>query len=123
MHIIAIGVGGFLGAIFRYYIGEIIPYEGDFPIATLTVNLIGVYLLSTLLFYPKLIFNNYIKQMLTTGFLGSFTTFSAFSMESLTLLKNSEYVQFIIYITISVFGSIFFVFLGAQSAKIFQQTN
>ena len=51
------------------------------------------------------------------GFLGSFTTFSAFSLDAMNLFLANEYFNFFIYITLSVILSITFIFLGFILAK------
>lgn len=110
-----VGIGGFIGAIARYVIGLII--YGDqfiFPFATLFVNLIGSFLLAYVTFYlvVKFTFSEKIKVALTTGVLGSFTTFSALSVETITLIENDKMMLAIMYVVISAFGGLLMVYLG-----------
>jgi len=108
--LLAIGIGGFIGAILRAYVVFLINsnIKHNIPFGTLSVNLIGSFLLGILIglieFY--IIQNTYIKSLLTTGLLGAFTTFSTFAIESFFLFKNSLYLEAISYILLNVIGSI-----------------
>lgn len=105
MNILAVGLGGALGAIFRYLLGQIIPKLGSgFPIATFAVNLIGCFAIGLVVglagkhsnIDPRVIL------FLQTGICGGFTTFSTFSLESLTLIDEGKIVIGILYIVLSV---------------------
>ncbi len=106
--ILAIGVGGFIGAIARayavHYTNRYFPIE--FPLGILLVNLIGSFLAGVLFAY----FSNYplsvnLKAFLTTGFLGALTTYSTFAIESYLLLGTSIYIA-IANITLNLVGTI-----------------
>ncbi len=106
--IIAIGLGGFLGAIARayavHYTNRYFPIE--FPLGILLVNLIGSFLAGVLFAY----FSTYplsvnLKSFLTTGFLGALTTYSTFAIESYLLLGTSLYVA-MANITLNLVGTI-----------------
>ena len=108
--LLAIGIGGFIGAILRAYVVFLVNsnIKHNIPFGTLSVNLIGSFLLGVLIglieFY--IIQNSYIKSLLTTGIMGAFTTFSTFAIESFFLFKNSLYLEAISYILLNVIGSI-----------------
>jgi CrcB protein len=104
----AVGFGGFFGAITRFYANIIItknfPY--DIPLATLSVNIIGSFLIGLfiglfLYFTPS----DTLKAFIITGFLGALTTYSTFAIESFFLLQTSLYYA-IVNIFINLFGSI-----------------
>ena len=106
--IIAIGLGGFLGAIARayavHYTNRYFPIE--FPLGILLVNLVGSFLAGVLFAY----FSTYplsvnLKSFLTTGFLGALTTYSTFAIESYLLLGTSLYVA-MANITLNLVGTI-----------------
>src|SRR5699024_11297688 len=102
-HLLRVGIGVMLGAMGRYTVSLLFTSSTDFPFATLTVNLIGCFFLSYLLN------NEQIKSRLkpeafialSTGLIGSFTTFSTFAVESIELMtRNFLLVAF--YVVISV---------------------
>lgn len=88
-----VGIGGFLGAICRYALGRFIHifYSHSFPLSTLLVNLMGSlavgFLFESLKSHPLLPF---FTLFLAIGFMGSFTTFSAFSYETIQLIRHRE---------------------------------
>src|SRR5699024_12290508 len=87
------GIGGFIGSVLRYTIGLIMNNDTlTFPFATLTVNLLGSFFLSFLVFtvFRKVNISTNVQVALTAGLLGSFTTFSAVSVETISLLVNGE---------------------------------
>ena len=112
MEILAVGIGGAIGASLRYFLSQIIVYEAGFPLATCIANLIGCFLLSYLLSgkllksYPKM------KLALTTGLLGSFTTFSTFSNETISLISDQLYGIAFVYVLLSALGGLLLSFVG-----------
>lgn len=112
MKLLAVGIGGAIGASFRFFLSQIIVYEAGFPLATFSVNLIGCFALSYLLSgkllksYPK------VKLALTTGFLGSFTTFSTFSKETISLISDQLYGTAFVYVILSTIGGLWLSFVG-----------
>ncbi len=119
--ILIVGLGGFLGTISRYLIQLFTSNynQSSFPFATLFINLLGCFLIGVLysLSNKYNILNNELKLFFTTGFCGGFTTFSSFSMESFTLLKNENYYYLFLYIFLSVVIGIFFTFVGYSIFK------
>ena len=103
-----IGLAGAAGAISRTAIGQFVNDETGFPIATFAVNIVGTFLLCFLVtgVYRKLKANKDIEDAITTGFLGSFTTFSALSMETVLLVENGQYIMAILYVGISIVGGL-----------------
>ena len=112
MEILAVGIGGAIGASLRFFLSQIIVYEAGFPLATFSANCIGCFLLSYLLSgkllknYPK------IKLALTTGLLGSFTTFSTFSSETISLISDQLYGTAFVYVLLSAIGGLLLSFVG-----------
>ena len=119
MRYIFIGLGGGLGALSRYLISLSVPLFTIFPYATLTVNLIGSFLLGFLsfLYFKK---KQLLKACLTAGFLGSFTTYSAFSLEVLKFIQNGQLQTAIIYILVSIVGGILLALSGGFLARRFE---
>lgn len=119
--ILAIGVGGFLGAIARAYAvhftNKHIPLE--FPLGILIVNLIGSFIIGVLIAY----FSHYtvsinIKSFLTTGFLGALTTYSTFAIETYLLFGTSIYLA-ILNISLNLIGTILFAGSGYKLVQFF----
>lgn len=95
--ILAIGLGGSLGAICRAYTihftNKYIPLE--FPLGVLLVNIVGSFLIGVLFaYFSHYTVNETLKAFLTTGFLGALTTYSTFAIESYLLLNTSLYIAF-----------------------------
>ena len=118
MSILLIGLGGFTGAISRYFVGIFIDYIGlNSNISTLLVNITGSFFMGLLFYFFSNSSSDFYKMFFIIGFLGSFTTFSAFSLDAMNLFLASEYFNFFIYITLSVILSIIFIFFGFILAK------
>ena len=94
-HFLIIAVGAALGANARYYIGQWAGqrFDASFPIGTLIVNVSGSFLLGFLLTLgtERLRMSPESRLLLTVGFLGSFTTFSSFAVESVNLLRGDGF--------------------------------
>ena len=92
MNALAVSIGAALGALARWQAGVLFNsrWVGGFPLGTLLVNLVGGFLIGMALEWFGRQPNELLKLLLVTGFLGGLTTFSAFSGESLALLKHGE---------------------------------
>lgn len=85
----AIAVGGALGALSRWFVGELVTTPGDFPWSTLLVNVLGCALIGFLA--PMLVGRAaWLVGFTVTGFLGGFTTYSAFAEETFVLLDRGD---------------------------------
>lgn len=108
--LLAIGSGGFLGAILRAYLNGLISHKmpHDLPYGTLGVNLLGSFLIGSLFAY--FIYSNVIsvhmKSFLTTGFLGALTTYSTFAMETFFLLEGGSILLAAINMSLNLFGTV-----------------
>ena len=109
--ILAVGSGGFIGAVLRAYLNGIISHKmpHDLPFGTLGVNLIGSFIMGILIAYfmYTTIFPLHVKSFLTTGILGGLTTYSAFAIESFLLLNSGQIALALANISLNAFGSIF----------------
>ncbi len=119
---VLVALFGAIGSISRY---SLIQYSPkiiflNFPIGTLLVNLIGSFLIGVVSsIFDKNLITNEIRTYLVFGFLGGFTTFSAFTYEFFNFLKNSEYLNAFLYIFLSVFLGLALFILGYKVIKIF----
>ena len=116
-----VGVGGAVGSMLRYAIQKFFQAQpaAAFPTATLLVNIAGCFLIGILwsLVSRSLTWNDEMKLLLMTGFCGGFTTFSAFTLEGIGLLKENRTVLFVIYLTASVVGGLLATFIGIRIVK------
>ena len=93
--LILIGIGGFLGAIFRYLVSGYVyqwTKAADFPFGTLVVNLLGCLLIGFLTFLAEShgLFTSESRAFLIVGLLGSLTTYSTFGKETMNLMQDGE---------------------------------
>jgi CrcB protein len=119
--VLAIGAGGFLGAITRAYTvhlsNKYIPL--DFPMGILLVNIIGSLIIGILFaYFTHITVSDTVKVFLTTGFLGALTTYSTFAIESYLLFGTSTYLA-ISNIILNVFGTILAAGSGYKITNFF----
>lgn len=122
MNFLYVGLAGFLGAVTRIWIGRMlinVNPEALFPYHTLFINLLGSFLLAYFLIFveSKANISTNLKIGISTGFLGSFTTFSTFSVEAIYLIQIRAYEIALLYIVLSFIGGISFALLGYKLAK------
>jgi CrcB protein len=118
---IAIAVGGSMGAVSRYWVSTT-TYQWlgqGFPYGTLAVNLLGSLVMGFLsvLLVHRFNVSDEFRIGLLGGFIGSFTTFSAFAMDTLQLGGNGAIVKAIIYVLLSVLLCILGAWAGLLTAK------
>ena len=110
-----VGFGGFIGAVLRYWVsGWVQSGFVTFPFGTLGVNFIGSLLLA-LIMYPseyRGIFGEEARVFLTIGVLGSFTTMSTFSYESIKLLEQDQHILFGLNLVGTITLCLLAVYLG-----------
>lgn len=112
---LCVGAGGFFGSIFRYLLGMLpLGSESGFPYTTLLVNVIGAFLIGLIVSYFTRSFpaDHQILLFLKVGLCGGFTTFSAFTLESLKLFQNGESLSASFYIVTSVVLCLAAAFFG-----------
>ncbi len=102
--ILAVGIGGFFGAIARFLLASTIQkLSGSlFPVGTLAVNVIGSFCIGFLYLYFLQSINPIAKAALITGFLGALTTFSTFSLETVLLLQDGLYLKALLNILLNL---------------------
>jgi CrcB protein len=119
--ILAIGLGGFLGAIGRYWISGLAQRIGNhFPYGTLSVNVLGSFILGLFatLFLEKMMVNQELRLFLLVGLLGAFTTYSTFSLETLNLMRSGAWMFAGLNILANVAGTLIAVWAGISIAKL-----
>lgn len=113
--LLAVAVGGLLGAPARYGVGQLLPTRTHgFPWSTLVVNVSGALLLGILvvLLLERFPPNRYARAFVGTGFLGAYTTFSTYMVESVLLAKNGHLGRATAYLLGSLVVGLFAAWLG-----------
>ena len=106
MHWFAVAIGGALGSLARYalttYIFDVSSHK--FPYATLAINVLGSFAMGILfvLIVEKAAMPSEMRSLLMIGFLGAFTTFSAFSLDALGLWQNGHIFMSLVYMLATV---------------------
>jgi len=121
--LIYVALGGGFGAAARYLTTEWAGRRyGEFPYGTMIVNIAGSLLMGLVIGWlmTKAAGSDSLKLFLATGFLGGFTTFSAFSLDAMNLLEEKSYGGFAAYVGGSVIVAILALVIGLYiSRKIF----
>jgi fluoride exporter len=122
-NVLLVGFGGFLGSIFRYVSSVSIDQKlnSTFPYGTLTVNLVGAFLLGLVYGWATQNSNDVsnTKLFLITGFCGGFTTFSAFAFENFSLMSNRMTTTSLTYSISTLVLGVVLVWVGISIAKFF----
>jgi CrcB protein len=116
MNYIIVFVGAGLGGAFRHGINVLAARVAgtDFPYGTLFINVLGSFLMGIIVEYLglRLELSQSVRLFLTTGILGGFTTFSAFSLEAALLYERAQLLAAIVYVVASVVLAIGGLFAG-----------
>lgn len=117
-----VAVGGAIGSLLRYYVGlgSLRLMGPGFPWGTLIVNVVGCFIIGV---FAEMIMRRFnasveLRLLLITGFLGGFTTFSAFSLDAITLFERGEVFAGGIYIAASVGLSMVAVMAGLGLMRV-----
>ena len=119
MTLVHVALGGALGASARYLTGlAALRLMGTgFPWGTLTVNVVGSFVMGVLVVMLAHLGANRFAPLLMTGILGGFTTFSAFSLDALTLWERGETLTAALYVGASVGLSLDAIIAGLALAR------
>ncbi|HEV8253922.1 MAG TPA: fluoride efflux transporter CrcB [Vicinamibacteria bacterium] len=120
--LLLVGAGGFIGANARYLVAKWVGgvFEARFPLATFLINVGGSFLIGLLVaalgerLFPHA---DALRLALGVGFLGAFTTFSTFELETHALFDDGLWLTAIANIFLSLFAGLVAVRLGILAAK------
>lgn len=115
-----VALGGAIGAVLRYLtgLGMLRVFgHGGFPLSILTVNIIGSFLMGVFVVAAAHRGLTHLSPLVMTGLLGGFTTFSAFSLETVTLYERGDIGQAAAYVALSVGLSIAGLMAGLWLAR------
>ena len=120
-NIFAVMAGGAIGALLRYsLVNWVVVHFGvrDIPLGTLFVNVLGSFVIGILayLFLMK-INNDFLRIFFIIGFLGSFTTVSSFSLETVELIMQAQYLRAVLNIAATILLCLAATWLGLFFAK------
>ena len=120
--LLSVAIGGAAGALARY--GTVVAYQryapSTFPLAILTVNVLGSLLFGLIWAYAEdrdWISEN-MRLLVLTGFLGSFTTFSTFAFDEATFIRSGSWAIFVANLLISNAAALTAVFVGFRVGKL-----
>ncbi|BAF72232.1 fluoride efflux transporter CrcB [Sulfurovum sp. NBC37-1] len=117
--LLAVGTGGFVGAILRFLISGWVQRLSPtlFPVGTLSVNVLGSFIIGFLALYFESVVAPHQKALVITGMLGALTTFSTFSLETVTMLQGGLWGRVVTNITLNVFLCVVATMLGMMLFK------
>jgi fluoride exporter len=118
---LSIAAGGALGAMSRYWVYETVEHTMGlrFPWATLIVNCLGGFLagLCISMMAVRAIDSGYLRLFIITGFLGAFTTFSTFAIETSQLLQHGSLLKWTMNVVLNNMGSITLALVGLSLGR------
>jgi len=123
LNVFIVGLGGFIGSALRYLIGgwaQGLSKSLDFPYGTLTVNLIGCFVIGLLgeLAEARGIFTSEMRLLVFIGLLGGFTTFSSFGNDTLNLARSGQMLNALTNVAVNLIFGLLLVWLGRTLAYL-----
>lgn len=122
VNILAIALGGALGAVSRYGLGLFVTqrWNQSFPLGTFIINITGAFLLGFLnvLFIERLTVSPAVRLGIGIGFIGAYTTFSTFSFEVINLLESGSFFTAALYTILSIAVGFAGAALGVGLARL-----
>lgn len=119
---LSLALGGALGACSRFAVSNWVmkTFPGEISYGTLAVNILGSFIIGIIfvLIHDKAQLSESFKPFLMTGILGSFTTFSTFSLETLNHITDGQYWHAFVYIVLSLSLCLIAAFIGMSFAKL-----
>jgi CrcB protein len=124
--LLSIALGGSLGALARHGVAAFAvgQKEGIFPTGTLVINLSGSFIIGALAeLFEATVVPAHIRAFITIGFLGAYTTFSTYSLETMNLLRDGEIRLALVNVLISNVLALLLVAAGMYGARLLLKTS
>lgn len=118
---LAVGFGGFIGAIARYLLGTYIGgrYGQRFPYGTFVINMTGCFLIGLVLaLLSRTTASTYWRYLIAIGFIGAYTTFSTFEYETLRAVQDGQVLVGLLNIVVSVIVGFIAVWAGDALGRV-----
>lgn len=127
MNYLIVAAAGFFGAITRKFISGLfqLNFLSGIPVNTLFINVSGCFVLS---FFMTVTADRFkvdtrVRLAFGTGFLGAYTTFSTFSVETLDMLQSGQYLNALSYLFLTPLGCVLFAWLGSSAGRSMNRAN
>ncbi len=121
-NLVLVALFGAIGSVSRFVLIQATPKITyvNFPVGTVLVNLIGSFFIGVVAsMFDKHLLSSEVRTFIVFGFLGGFTTFSAFTYEVFNLVKSGNYLNLFVYLFVSIVVSLFLFYFGYKLVKIF----
>jgi len=119
---LSVALGGAIGACLRFALGQFIArsYEGSWPWATFSVNIIGSFIIGFVFvcIHEKAMLPISYKPFIMSGFLGALTTYSSFSLETFLQMQQGQWLQALLYSVSSLLLCLIATVLAVQLARL-----
>lgn len=120
--ILLVGFGGFIGSVARFLVSRYFQENvaSVFPWGTFAVNIVGSLLIGIIYGVSEKgeLLNSDARLFLAVGICGGFTTFSTFSNDAFLLLRQQEWLRFVVYPSLSFFAGLMAVYIGRLITKL-----
>lgn len=118
--VLFVGLGGLVGAILRYLVTLALASSEPLPWATVTVNVVGCFLIGVLAAFVDAL-SHEMRLLFITGLCGSFTTYSSIILESVTLVRNGDWIEAAGYSLSTLFGGLLAFAIGMGGVALLRQ--
>lgn len=123
LNVLIVGIGGFIGSVLRYLVSgwaQQVSKSLDFPYGTLSVNLIGCFVIGFLgqLAEARGFFSSEMRLLVFIGLLGGFTTFSSFGNDTLNLARSGQMINALANVASNVIFGLLLVWIGRTVAYL-----
>lgn len=122
--LVVVGLGGFLGSVARYKLGGLVLHHtvnSRYPYGTFAVNILGCLLIGLIAGFIERyhVFGAEMRLLLLTGILGGFTTFSAFGLDTVFLIRRGDFLAASIYVVTTVFCGVLAVWVCSKVTSFY----